>query len=185
MSTPVLSLIVGGLCVAAVCSLIVLSFLRRLRTPSELEPANQVPCESRTPVLAVEGEYVSTTLADRSFERVGRYGLGVKSLGSLEVLPSGIVLARSADTDFFIPSHDLVHVERGDGIVGKFVEKKGLITVTWLLGSDMVTSGFRARYASDTQRFVDAARELYPHIVRFHEPSTQGSAHHQEFDDHE
>jgi hypothetical protein len=179
------AVLIALLCVVAVATLIALAFRRRLRQTSHLEAANQVPAEMGIPFLGVEGEYISTTFVDRPLERVEDAGLSFKSIGAIDVHPQGLVLVRAHDSDIFVPSHDIVSVDRDNGIIGKFVEKKGLVTVTWLLGDQLVTSGFRARYAADTQRLIDASREFYPHIVHYREPAQSGAAKLQEFDDHE
>ncbi len=179
------AVLIALFCVTAVVLLILLAFRRRMRQTSQLADTNRVPAEMPIPFLGVEGEYISTTYADRPLERVTEFGLGFKSLGALDVHPQGLVLVRAHDSDIFIPSRDIVSVDRESGMIGKFVEKKGLVTVTWLLGDHRVTSGFRARYAADTQRLVEASRDFYPHIVHYREPASSGAAQRQEIDDHE
>ena len=58
-------------------------------------------------------------------------------------------LLRSGADNLFIPAADLTDVRRESGMNGKFVEKDGLLVVSWLLGGQEVSTGFRTRAAAD------------------------------------
>ena len=47
-------------------------------------------------------------------------------------------------------------------MAGKFVEKEGLVIVTWKLGTTAVDTGFRTRSAEEKTPLVSAITELLP-----------------------
>ena len=108
----------------------------------------------------VDGMYVVTTYADQPLERIARHGLGVRTNAEAVVAPDGIFLNRQGAPDLFIPRHDLRAVSTTSGMVGKFVERDGLVVFTWDLGDTRVDTGFRARSGEDSRALEDAASAL-------------------------
>lgn len=108
------------------------------------------------------GQYVCTTTAGDWLDRIAVFGLGVKSNATAAVFDEGLLLVRSGAPDVWIPRADLQSVRLERGMAGKFVEKEGLVIVTWTLGSTLVDTGFRTRTAEDKTPLVSAITELLP-----------------------
>lgn len=108
----------------------------------------------------VEGSYVSTTLAGHPLERVAVHGLGIRTTGEIVVTDGGVIMDLAGREDFLIPRRDIVSVDTTAGMIGKFVERGGIVRITWRLGETLVDTGFRARYAASTTPTVDRIREM-------------------------
>lgn len=120
-------------------------------------PADVLKAE---PLAGAEGMYVSTVRGQDYLDRMAIHGLGLRSNARLEVHASGVALLREGSPNLFIPRADLREVGLGSGMSGKFVEKDGLVMVTWTLDGQKVTSGFRTRSARDRDPVLDAVRSL-------------------------
>ncbi|MFC0581077.1 PH-like domain-containing protein [Micrococcoides hystricis] len=138
---------------------------RHANTP--IPPPVPAGTELGQAALAVEGQYVSTAFAHDLLTRVNAHSLGNKSLAVLEVYPGGLCYRRAGEDDLFIPASAITEVGYGSGQSGKFVEKDGLIMVTWTLGkhegaeqTHLVTTGFRVRYAEEKKPLRQALEEL-------------------------
>ncbi|GAA1348342.1 hypothetical protein [Falsarthrobacter nasiphocae] len=175
MGTEILALLIGLVAVAAVCAAITAGFLRRRRAASA-PGLTDVPADGPGDTFAVlEGEYVSTSAEARPLERMPQANLGFKSVGSLAACERGIVVSRRGERDVLIPAADIEDVGRSAGVVGKFVEAGGLVTIAWTLGGERVLTGFRARYADQTQPFVETASDFYQ-TTQSHAGTATGSA---------
>lgn len=139
-------------------------FGRRNRTKRQQNIAhpNTVPTHvfDNEPAVAVEGTYVTTVLGQELLERVTAHRLGNPSQAQMEVHPDGIVLLRVGEPNFFIPTVDVVTVQTVSGIAGKFVEKDGIMAITWSLGDREVTTGFRTDTISAHQALRTALEPL-------------------------
>ena len=108
------------------------------------------------------GQYVCTTLAGDWLDRVAVHGLGVKSNATAAVFDEGVLVVRSGAPDVWIPQADLESVRLERGMAGKFVEKEGLVIVTWKLGKTSVDTGFRNRTPEEKTPLVAAITEILP-----------------------
>ena len=59
---------------------------------------------------------------------------------------------RSGAGPVFIPAASLTGVRQESGMAGKFVEKDGLLVLSWTLGSRELDTGFRTRHADGQNR---------------------------------
>ena len=132
--------------------------VRRQSGLSELAPPPRDIVARAT--ARVDGMYVVTTYTDQPLERIARHGLGVRTTAEAVVAPDGILLNRQGAPDVFIPRHDLRAVSTTSGMVGKFVERDGLVVLTWDLGDTRVDTGFRARTGEGSRALEDAASAL-------------------------
>ncbi len=71
-----------------------------------------------------------------------------------------MILDLAGREDFLIPRADIVSVDTTSGMIGKFVERGGIVRITWRLGETLVDTGFRARYSADTAPTVNRIREM-------------------------
>ena len=127
-----------------------------LATPTEI-PAKLL---DREPNAVVEGTYVTTVLRQQLLERVTAHRLGNRSRAQIEVHDEGIVLLRAGEPNFFIPAAQITGVTTVSGIAGKFVEKDGILAVTWNLDDTEVTTGLRTETISEHQTLRTALETL-------------------------
>ncbi|WP_349827978.1 hypothetical protein [Brevibacterium litoralis] len=126
------------------------------RFPAPARPAEGTAVEG----APVPGMYVATTLAGQPLERVQAHHLGVRTDAELSVGPAGVILDRAGTDDLLIPAAAIESVEARSGMIGKFVEKDGLVVVTWRLGDTLVDTGFRTRSAADRTPTIESIRHL-------------------------
>ena len=153
-----------GVAAAAVLFLAVFAagWRGRRRRQQDIPPPAPLPENPGEPLLEAEGQYVVTTLAGDWLDRVARHGLGFKSTATAVVFEEGLLLARNGAPDVWIPRADLRGVRLERGMAGKFVEKDGLVTVTWQLGPITVDTGFRNRSGHEKTVLVNAITDLLP-----------------------
>lgn len=121
-----------------------------------------MPDGLEVPRFQALGQYVCTTTAGDWLDRIAVYGLGVKSNATAAVFDEGLLFVRSGAPDLWIPREDLESVRLERGMAGKFVEKEGLVIVTWKLGSTKVDTGFRNRTPEEKTPLVTAITEILP-----------------------
>ncbi|WP_349931745.1 hypothetical protein ABNP34_07940 [Glutamicibacter mishrai] len=98
------------------------------------------------------GMYVATTKFDDWLDRIAVHDLGVRTNATLEVGEHGVHLIRSGSRDVHIPWEHFDAVRRSNGMIGKFVEKNGLIVISWNREGFNFDTGFRPRYSEDTPK---------------------------------
>ncbi|UWX95869.1 hypothetical protein N2K95_09175 [Arthrobacter zhaoxinii] len=148
--------------IVVVLGLFALGWRGRRRRQQDTPRPLPLPDELSDPGFQALGQYVATTTAGDWLDRVAPYGLGVKSNATAAVFPEGVLFARSGADDLWIPRRDLHDVRLERGMAGKFVEKDGLVIVTWQLGPKRVDTGFRTRSADEKTPLVRAITELLP-----------------------
>lgn len=156
---------IGTLIVALVIVLVIVAIAwgwsRRKRSQADVVTPPK-PHLGITPVAdPVEGSYVSTTKAGHPLERVAVHGLGIRTTGELVITDGGVIMDLAGREDFLIPRRDIVSVDTTSGMIGKFVERGGIVRITWRLGDTLVDTGFRARYGASTAPTVDRIREMF------------------------
>lgn len=113
------------------------------------------------PTIAVDGTYISTVLGQELLERVTAHRLGNRSQTRIEVHDaSGVVLLREGEPNLYIPATDITGVATVSGIAGKFVEKDGILAITWQLADLEVTTGLRTASITDHQHLHTALDTL-------------------------
>ncbi|UYQ79091.1 hypothetical protein OF385_08140 [Glutamicibacter sp. JL.03c] len=98
------------------------------------------------------GMYVATTKFDDWLDRIAVHDLGVRTNATLEVGEQGVHLIRSGSRAVHIPWEHFDSVKRSSGMIGKFVEKNGLIVISWNREGFNFDTGFRPRYSEDTPK---------------------------------
>lgn len=114
---------------------------------------------------AFEGEYVSTTMFGDALNRVGFDQLGFKTKSTLLIYSDGIIFTRNGAKDLWIPAKKLAVITTGRGMIGKVVERDGLIVIGWTLDGHRVQTGFRTRYADQKKIALEKLREISPDAV--------------------
>jgi hypothetical protein len=146
--------------IAVVFVLLGIGWRNRLRRQSDVEQLPAVPAELSLPLAAADGQYVATTTAGDWLDRIAVRGLGIRTNAELTVHPEGALFERSGAGPLFIPADRLTGIRQDSGMAGKFVEKDGLLVVSWTLGSHELDTGFRTRRADDKPAILEAFQEL-------------------------
>jgi hypothetical protein len=146
--------------IAVVFVLLGIGWRNRLRRQSDVEQLPAVPAELSLPMAAADGQYVATTTAGDWLDRIAVRGLGIRTNAELTVHPEGALFERSGAGPLFIPADRLTGIRQDSGMAGKFVEKDGLLVVSWTLGSRELDTGFRTRRADDKPAILEAFQEL-------------------------
>jgi hypothetical protein len=160
MDTKLLSLVTTLPLIALALVLIGVGWRNRLRRQSDVEQLPAVPAELSLPLATAAGQYVATTTAGDWLDRIAVHGLGIRTNAELTVHPEGVLFERSGAAPVFIPAARLTGVRQESGMAGKFVEKDGLLVVSWMLGSRELDTGFRSRRADDKPVLLEAFQEL-------------------------
>ena len=132
---------------------------------------------------AFEGEYVSTTMFGDELNRVGFDQLGFKTKSTLLIYSDGIIFTRNGAKDLWIPAKKLAVITTGRGMIGKVVERDGLIVIGWTLDGHRVQTGFRTRYADQKKIALEKLREISPDAVDSPEKWVLEETAHHEYTD--
>ena len=160
MEKELLAGLITAVLIAVALGLIWLGWRNRLRRQSDIEPLPPGPAGLGEPLLTAEGQYVATTTAGDWLDRIAVHGLGIRTNAQLSVHPEGVLLDRSGAAPLFIPAAGLSALRQDSGMAGKFVEKDGLLVLTWMLGTHQVDTGFRTRRAADKPALLQKLQEL-------------------------
>lgn len=146
------------LAIIVVCiGLILLGWHNRKNRQSDITAPAQAPQDLGIQLHdPTEGQYVSTTKAGDWLDRIAVHQLGIRANATLEIHDAGVLFARHGATDLFIPAAALRNIGRSSGMAGKFVEKDGLLVITWILGETEVDTGFRPRYHHELPLLVSS-----------------------------
>lgn len=146
--------------VAVVFVLIWIGWRNRLRRQSDIGQLPEVPAGLGEPLLAADGQYVASTTAGDWLDRVAVHGLGIRTNAELSIHPEGVLLDRPGAGPLFIPAASLAGVRQDSGMAGKFVEKDGLLILSWMLGTHALDTGFRTRRAADKPAILQQLQEM-------------------------
>ncbi|MBT2594929.1 hypothetical protein [Arthrobacter sp. ISL-72] len=146
--------------IAVVFVLLFIGWRNRLRRQSDVEQLPALPAELSLPLASADGQYVATTTAGDWLDRIAVQGLGIRTTAELTVHPEGVLFERSGAGPVFIPADRLTGVRQDSGMAGKFVEKDGLLVISWTLGNRELDTGFRTRRADDKPAVLKAFQEL-------------------------
>jgi hypothetical protein len=146
--------------IAVVFVLLAIGWRNRLKRQSDVEQLHPVPAAPGEPLATAEGQYVASTTGGDWLDRIAVHGLGIRTNSAMAVYPHGVLFDRSGAPALYIPAASLGGVRQDSGMAGKFVEKDGLLVVTWMLGSHELDTGFRTRRAADKDLLYAALQEL-------------------------
>ncbi|WP_258802242.1 hypothetical protein [Pseudarthrobacter sp. NS4] len=146
--------------IAVVFVLLAIGWRNRLKRQADVEQLPPVPTAPGEPLATAEGQYVASTTGGDWLDRIAVHGLGIRTNSTLAVYRHGVLFDRSGAPDLYIPAASLGGVRQDSGMAGKFVEKDGLLVVTWMLGSHELDTGFRTRRAADKDLLYTALQEL-------------------------
>ncbi|MDI3213387.1 hypothetical protein [Arthrobacter sp. AL12] len=143
-------------------ALLAVGWRNRLRRQADVDPLPEIPAELGAALAVADGQYVASTTAGDWLDRIAVHNLGIRTNAELSVHPQGVLFDRSGAGPVFIPAASLTGVRQESGMAGKFVEKDGLLVLSWMLGSRELDSGFRTRHAEDKTTLLNALQDLIP-----------------------
>lgn len=145
---------------AVVFVLLAIGWRNRLNRQADVDQLPPVPAAPGEPLAGAEGQYVATTTGGDWLDRIAVHGLGIRTNSTLAVYPHGVLFDRSGAAALYIPAESLAGVRQDSGMAGKFVEKDGLLVLTWTHGSRELDTGFRTRRAADKDVLYTALQQL-------------------------
>ncbi|MFF2031449.1 hypothetical protein [Arthrobacter sp. NPDC058192] len=155
-----LSLIFTLVLIGAALTLIAVGWRNRLRRQNDVEPLPEVPAGLGAALASADGQYVASTTAGDWLDRIAVHQLGIRTNAELSVHPDGVLFDRAGAGPVYIPAGQLTGVRQESGMAGKFVEKDGLLVLSWMLGSRELDTGFRTRRADDKTILFNALQNL-------------------------
>jgi hypothetical protein len=155
-----LSLIFTLVLAGVALTLIAVGWRNRLRRQSDVAPLPEVPAGLGAPLASADGQYVASTTAGDWLDRIAVHQLGLRTNAELSVHPDGVLFDRAGAGPVYIPAGQLTGVRQESGMAGKFVEKDGLLVLSWMLGSRELDTGFRTRRADDKTILFNALQNL-------------------------
>ncbi|WP_299165770.1 hypothetical protein [uncultured Arthrobacter sp.] len=160
MDVATTAVVISLVAIVLVVGLMALGWRNRVRRQQTLQAPPVAPEDPGAPLYAAVGQYVVTTTGGDWLDRVTAHGLGNKATATAAVYPHGLLFDRSGDTDVYIATQNLTGVRLERGMAGKFVEKDGLVVVSWTMDSQTFDTGFRTRYAADKTQLLAAISAL-------------------------
>lgn len=164
--------------IIALGALIWLGWRNRKRRQADVLAPHEIPSRllEVDPQAAAEGMIIGTVKAPNYLDRIAVHELGVRTDGRIEVhfadltgqaddkepSPHGLAVFRSGARNWFIPAQQIQSVETDSGMIGKFVERDGIIVIGWTLGDVEVATGFRPRHAAEGRELLAALRQHVP-----------------------
>lgn len=124
-------------------TLMYLGWRGRQRRQKGLAAPLTPPANLGAAVGSFDGRYVATTTAGNPLDRVAVRGLGFRSLVSLTVTDSGVLVQRPGNDDVWIPRDDVRDRRTATWTIDRVVEPDGLELLEWNLGGASVDSYFR------------------------------------------
>lgn len=124
-------------------ALMALGWRARQRRQKDVAAPASPPAELGAALGSFDGRYVATTASGAQLDRIAVHGLGFRSLVTVTVTTSGLLVQRPGNNDFWIAKSDLRDVRRATWTIDRVVEEGGLELVEWSLGDRVVDSYFR------------------------------------------
>lgn len=160
MDTKLLTGVITAALIAVVLLMIWAGWRNRLRRQADVGQLPAVPEAPGVPLAVAEGQYVASTTAGDWLDRIAVHSLGIRTNAVLSVYSHGVFFDRSGAPALYIPAASLTAVRQESGMAGKFVEKDGLLVLTWDLGAHELDTGFRTRRAADKLALHDSLQQL-------------------------
>ncbi|MET3142617.1 UNVERIFIED_ORG: hypothetical protein ABIB13_002334 [Arthrobacter sp. UYEF2] len=173
MDIKLLTGLITTVLIAVVLLMIWVGWRNRLRRQADVGRLPDVPEAPGVPLAGADGQYVASTTAGDWLDRIAVHRLGIRTNAVLSVYPHGVLFDRTGAPALYIPAGSLTAVRQESGMAGKFVEKDGLLVLTWDLGSHELDTGFRTRRAADKDALYDSLQQLIAAAPQEHSQDPQ------------
>lgn len=121
---------------------------------------------TNAPLLQARCQYVSTVLASEPLRRFGGKQLLFRGAAELFIFDDFVLIERDGETALQILRKDLVEVGRASASIDRAVERDGLLSLTWLAKSTLVTTNLRLAASDDTIQFQDKISSLIAREIK-------------------
>ncbi|MDR2255846.1 MAG: hypothetical protein LBE25_07620 [Arthrobacter sp.] len=148
--------------VLGVIALILLGWRNRQRRQEHVPAPVAVPQTLSEPRVEIEGTYVVTTSAGDRLDRIAVHQLGTRGPALLSVGDDGVAVLREGNPNFFVPAGSLELVDTTSNMVGKAVERDGIVVLRYTHDGFGFDTGFRPRYHEQKAELLSALRALVP-----------------------
>lgn len=105
-------------------------------------------------------QYVATTFGGEPLNRVTAYGLGFRGRATISASRKGVLIERNGERSLAIASAQLVSVDFTQAVIGRAVEKDGLLAINWRQDATDLTTVLRFNSAADRDRILRASPVL-------------------------
>lgn len=139
----------GVVLVTLLLGAMIFSWTRKRRRQSDYPALPEGPETLTALQLEAPGEYVSTTSHGDWLDRIVVHSLAFKSKSILRIGAEGVLITRTGAPEIFIDRNAITEVELTSGAAGKFVEREGLLVISWTYGEREVDTAFRFRKDAD------------------------------------
>lgn len=138
------------------------AWLVRVRQDEEGGDLPSIPedLESREPLAVIIGMYVATCEHQKHLQRLMAHGLGVRTRVTVFIYPDGILYDRDGAAPIWVSTHVLVGFGTTSGMVGKFVERDGIIVVSWRWRNEIVDTGMRTQTHEGKRLFLQELNSI-------------------------
>ncbi|MDO5617665.1 PH-like domain-containing protein [Kocuria sp.] len=162
MDEKLLTALILAVFVVVLFTLVGRAWLRRTRAA---EAAGGLPVlpediESREPVAVVPGMYVATVAHQIHLERVMAHNLGLRTSATVFTYPDGVLFDRDGADPLWVAAQDMVGHGTTNGMVGKFVERDGIVVLSWRWNQTVVDTGLRTKTREGKADLLNALSAL-------------------------
>lgn len=138
------------------------AWLRRTR---QAEQAGSLPAlppeiEDREPTAVIPGMYVATCRHRDHLQRLMAHNLGLRTSATAYVYPDGVLYDRDGADALWVDAAAMVEHGTTSGMVGKFVERDGIVVLSWRFHDQVVDTGMRTKTREGKSEFLNALSTL-------------------------
>lgn len=155
-----------------------------LRRSRQAEAAGSLPAlptdiEDREPTAVIPGMYVATCQHRNHLQRLMGHNLGLRTSATARVYSDGVLYDRDGAPALWVDSDAMVEHGTTSGMVGKFVERDGIVVLSWRFHDQVVDTGMRTQSRDGKTQLLDALSSLIAdhngsgHPDSFPAPSTK------------
>lgn len=172
MDPKIFTAIISAAFVLVVFTLMARSWFRRTRRQEADGALPPLPADlsEREPLAAVEGMYVATCLRGNHFDRVMGHGLGLRTSARTFVYHDGVLYDRDGAEPLWVPAESVQGHGTTSGMVGKFVERDGIVLLGWRLRDQEVDTGMRTKSRDGKAALIAA----FDHLLAQRDGSADG-----------
>ncbi|WP_189587236.1 MULTISPECIES: ABC transporter permease [Kocuria] len=162
MDEKLLTAVLLAVFVIVLFSLVGRAWLRRTRQAEESGSLPVLPAdiEDREPTAVIPGMYVATCRHRDHLQRLMAHNLGLRTSATVFIYPDGVLYDRDGADALWVDAAAVVDHGTTSGMVGKFVERDGIVVVSWRFHDQVVDTGMRTKTREGKTEFLEALSTL-------------------------
>ncbi|MDO4254593.1 MAG: ABC transporter permease [Kocuria sp.] len=163
MDEKLLTALLLAVVVVVIFTLAARGWMRRTQREAA-GPLPELPADldTREPIAVVPGMYVATCWHRSHLQRVMAHHMGIRTSARVFVYPDGVLYDRDGALPVWVDAHAVMGHGTTSGMVGKFVERDGIVVLSWRWGDEVVDTGMRAQSREGKTQLLAAFDELAP-----------------------